>query len=70
MDKYSTTSYEMTASEGVDELTVAKTAGSDWAEVTMVVNGGVHESRITLRSLAMAEQLHFMLGQMTRSHNV
>ena len=54
--------YQMSAREGVDELTVRKATG-DWLAVEMVVNGGVAASTITLRSRGMAQQLHFMLGQ-------
>lgn len=64
MNTYWNTSYKITAIEGVDALTVEKGASSDWSKVSMVINGGVSESQITLRSRHMAEQLHFMLGQM------
>jgi len=57
----------MTSKQGVDSLTVSKTAGSDWANVEMEINDGAAYSQIDLRSREMTEQLHFMLGQLLRT---
>lgn len=55
--------YNMTVTEGVDHLTVSKHGSSDWAAISMKVND-LPAISIGLRSKAMVEQLHFMLGQM------
>lgn len=55
----------MTAEQFPDRLTVKKNSPSDWSSVEMQVHDLV-PVKITLRSKEMAEQLHFMLGQMLR----
>ena len=59
---FSDVSYNMTVTENVDHLTVEKTPGSDWVEVSTVVNST--ECHITLRSKPMVEALHFLLSQL------
>lgn len=56
-------SYMMTVQETNDALSLDKSTGSDWCHMTMRTNNSDNGS-ITIRSQAMAEQLHFMLGQM------
>jgi hypothetical protein len=46
-----------------DILSVRKGSGSDWVYICMKTNGQPNGA-ITIRSLEMAEGLHFMLGQM------
>jgi hypothetical protein len=55
--------YRMDAREGVDTLRVAKSSGNDWSHVSMTISGQVPID-ITVRSKAMAEMLHSMLGQL------
>lgn len=55
--------YMMTAKQSPDELTVDKMGDSDYCEISMVTNG-FGNGQVTIRSKEMAEQLHFMLGQM------
>lgn len=63
MDKFYKKSYSMTVQESNDKLVVEKSNNSDWSEVKMITNKFDNGS-IAIRSKAMAEQLHFMLGQM------
>lgn len=59
--------YTMTAQETNDALILTKSSGSDWCHLTMRTND-LDNGSITIRSQAMAEQLHFMLGQMLSSN--
>lgn len=63
MSRYEERHYKMSVKESNDELVVKKTAYSDWCHITMITNG-VEGPIITIRSQAMVEQLHFMLGKM------
>lgn len=63
MSKYEERHYKMSVKESNDELVVENTAHSDWLHITMIING-IEGQTITIRSQVMAEQLHFMLGQM------
>jgi VCBS repeat-containing protein len=65
MDKasYEKSQYCMSAIQHPDKVTVSKTQGSDWCHVTLDIHGK-EDSAINIRSKEMAEQLHFMLGQM------
>lgn len=60
--------YAMMAQETNDALTLSKDSGTDWCRVTMRTND-IDSGSITIRSKAMAEQLHFMLGQMLSSND-
>jgi hypothetical protein len=62
-DDYWNRHYRLSANEWSDTLTVSKHGGTDWSEVAMNINDVTRDS-ITLRSKEMAEQLHFMLGQL------
>jgi len=53
----------MKAVESVDSILVHKSPSSYWTEITLFIHEK-EEARITIRSKEMAEQLHFMLGQM------
>jgi|GEM_PF-3954072 len=55
--------YVMKAQQSNDQLEVRKSSGSDWSQISNVTNG-TKNGEITIRSKEMAEQLHFMLGQM------
>ena len=59
--------YTMTVQEASDALNLSKLSDSDWCSLTMRTNDFDNGS-ITIRSQAMAEQLHFMLGQMLSSN--
>lgn len=63
MRDYDKKEYVMSAQETNDKLTVSKGSGSDWVMVMMTTNNE-QNGHVTIRSKAMAEQLHFMLGQM------
>ncbi len=63
MSDYYKKNYAMNVQETNDELQVDKISGTDWCDVTMTTNGN-ENGKITIRSKVMAEQLHFMLGQM------
>jgi len=63
MTKFNDKFYNMTVIESNDAITVTKLSKSDWSSITMTTNGNVNRS-ITIRSKAMAKQLHIMLGQM------
>jgi hypothetical protein len=63
VDEYWKRRYHMEAIEGVDALNVDKSPGTDWCWVRMTVADN-EPIGINLRSKEMAEQLHFMLGQM------
>jgi hypothetical protein len=65
-DRYVKLNYFMSAGQHPDVLTVSKSAGTDWSHVTMTIHGDI-KADITIRSQEMAEQLHFMLGQMLRA---
>lgn len=68
MSRYEERHYKMSVRESNDELFVEKTVYSDWCHITMIING-VEGPTITIRSQVMAEQLHFMLGQMLNGCN-
>ncbi len=59
--------YTMTVQETNDALILTKDGGSGWCHLTMRTNDRDNGS-ITIRSQAMAEQLHFMLWQMLSSN--
>jgi hypothetical protein len=61
--EYQKKCYNMAAQHMVDQLHIDKSTQSDWCEITMITNG-FENGIITLRSKEMAEQLHFMLGQL------
>lgn len=63
MKDYYQKAYDMSVQETNDELSVKKNPSSDWSIITMITNDAM-KGMITIRSQAMAEQLHFMLGQM------
>lgn len=63
MNAYWNRIYAMSAQETNDRLRVRKDSGTDWCEVQMTTNNSPNGS-IQIRSKEMAEQLHFMLGQM------
>lgn len=60
MSDFSRRSYQMTATCGIDELTVAKGSHSDWTAIEMDVNG--HKSLIEIRSREHLSVLHTMIG--------
>lgn len=62
MSKYKERHCKMTVKESHDVLVVEKNTHSNWCEIYTTTNG--IEGHITLRSQAMVEQLHFMLGKM------
>lgn len=55
--------YRMSAQESNEKISVEKNGDGDWCHVSMITNDR-DNGKITIRSKAMAEQLHFMLGQM------
>lgn len=57
--------YKMSAQQSNDRLCVSKNQGTDWSKVEMITND-FSNGTIQIRSKEMAEQLHFMLGQMLR----
>ncbi len=63
MSKYERRKYSMSAKETNDEIHVGKHNDSDWCSILMTTNDE-NNGEITIRSEIMAEQLHFMLGQM------
>ena len=63
MKDYYNQNYSMTVQEANDKLTVSKSSGSNWCGIAITTNRNSN-GMIMLRSKAMAEQLHFMLGQM------
>ena len=68
MADYEKRHYKVSVKESNDELVVEKCAHSDWFRITMIKNG-IEGRPITIRSQVMAEQLHFMLGQMLNGCN-
>lgn len=64
-ESYSNKSYSYSVSNGFDDLYVNKNPSSDWMEIKMVTND-LANGVITIRSKEMAEQLHFMLGQLIK----
>jgi len=65
MEKFYTKYYSMSVQEFNDKLIVKKISNTDWSNIQMITNDNENGS-IQLRSKAMAEQLHFMLGQMLK----
>jgi hypothetical protein len=64
-NKYYKSNYTMKAQETNEVIAVNKSSNSDWCEITMATNDKANGA-ITIKSKHMAEQLHFMLGQMLR----
>ncbi len=65
-DKYWEKNYSVIFGKGyrpTNELFIEKKSESDWSHITMMTNSSKNGT-ITIRSKEMAEQLHFMLGQM------
>jgi len=63
MDNYYEKHYTMGLQENNDKLIVSKMSQSDWCLIKMNTNNSAN-GKIQIRSKAMAEQLHFMLGQL------
>ncbi|MDH5798909.1 MAG: hypothetical protein OEZ19_10110 [Paracoccaceae bacterium] len=63
LSDYEKKHYRMSATHGVDTLTVEKDSRSDWATIRKTIHDDSF-GEIEIRSKEMAEQLHFMLGQM------
>ncbi len=62
MNKYYDKHYHMAAESESDKIILKKCGRSDWCEVIMEINGD-QKCSMDIRSREMAEQLHFMLGQ-------
>ena len=63
MSDYRNKYYDMSVVESSDSLYLSKASKSDYCEIKMKVNN-FDDGSILIRSKEMAEQLHFMLGQM------
>ena len=61
--KYQDKRYNSSVIIGNDNITLAKSSGSEWSYIENTINGD-KDTEITIRSKEMAEHLHFMLGQM------
>ena len=60
-EKFEKRSYRMTAISGVDELTVDKSSGTEWADIDMLVNGD--RTVITICSRSHLVMLRTMIGE-------
>lgn len=54
--------YHASHTMSVDQLSIEKSGGTDWCNITMSVNG--NSATITIRSKEQLEQLRFMLTQL------
>jgi len=61
--EYFAKNYIMSAQQDNDKLRVVKCGQSEWCNIENTTNNS-DNGKITIRSKAIAEQLHFMLGQM------
>lgn len=62
-DEYKIKHYSVSVEERNDKMRLTKGMNSDYCEINMKTND-INEGGLVIRSKNMAEQLHFMLGQM------